>query len=119
MFQIASFKIICADSTEILFSQILSNFFSKLGSAGLNYHLPKPKFFHWPLLWGGGVSNKHCLLTFFVIFTRVRFTLVSEPPEDDQDGECEDVGYAFVSVRDILRNRKDIVEEDIDSKWFI
>ena len=49
----------------------------------------------------------------------MRFTLVSEPPEDDQDGECEDVGYAFVSVRDILRNRKDIVEEDIDSKWFI
>ena len=37
MFQIASFKIICTDSTEILFS--------KLRSPGLNYHLPKRKFF--------------------------------------------------------------------------
>ena len=45
MFQIASFKIICTDSTEILFS--------KLTSAGLNYHS-----FHFSL------SNKHCLLTF-------------------------------------------------------
>ena len=33
----ASLKIICTDSTEILFS--------KLRSAGLNYHLPKRKFF--------------------------------------------------------------------------
>ena len=61
MFQIASFKIICTNSTEILFS--------KLTSAGLNYHLPKRKFF---LLFlnvrggGGGVSNKHCILPFFI-----------------------------------------------------
>ena len=47
-------KIICTDSTGILFSQILlKSFFSKLGSAGLNYHLPKLKFFHRPLLSGG------------------------------------------------------------------
>ena len=39
-------KIICTDSTEILFSQILlKSFFSILGSAGLNYHLPKLSFF--------------------------------------------------------------------------
>ena len=55
MFQIASFKIICTDSTEILFS--------KLRSAGLNYHLPKRKFFTFPYC--AEVSNKHCLLTFF------------------------------------------------------
>ena len=65
MFQIASFKIICTDSTKILFSQILLKyfFFSKLGSAGLNYHLSKPSFFTDP--YWAGVSNKHCLLTFF------------------------------------------------------
>ena len=60
MFQIASFKIICTDSTEILFT--------KLRSAGLNCHLSKLKFFTFPYLGGGGgglVSNKHCLLTFF------------------------------------------------------
>ena len=51
MFQIASFKIICTDSTEILFSRILlKSFFSKIGSADLNYylakkHLPKLSFF--------------------------------------------------------------------------
>ena len=46
MFQIASFKIICTDSTEILFS--------KLRSAGLNYHLPKCNFFTFPYLAGRG-----------------------------------------------------------------
>ena len=62
MFQIASFKIICTDSTEILFSQILLKSFSKLGSAGLNYHLPKLSFSL--ALTVQEVSNKHCLLTF-------------------------------------------------------
>ena len=56
MHQVASFKIICTDSTEILFS--------KLRPAGLNYHLPKHKFFTFPYC--AGVSNKHCLLTFFI-----------------------------------------------------
>ena len=61
MFQIASFKIICTDSTEILFS--------KLGPAGLNFHLPKRKFFTFPYCGGGGGgSNKHCFLTFFSLF---------------------------------------------------
>ena len=48
MFQIASLKIICTDSTEISFS--------KLRSAGLNYHLPKLSFFADPNCagWGGG-----------------------------------------------------------------
>ncbi|XP_052231915.1 protein fantom-like isoform X2 [Dreissena polymorpha] len=45
---------------------------------------------------------------------RIRFTLVSEPPEDDQDGDCEDVGVALVNVRDILKDRHDIIEKDID-----
>ena len=55
MFQIESFKIICTDSTEIMFS--------KLRSAGLKYHLSKRKFF----ITVRGVSNKHCLLTFFIL----------------------------------------------------
>ena len=41
---------------------------------------------------------------------------MSEPPEDDQDGECEDVGVALVSIRDILMSQKDPVDEDIPSK---
>ena len=48
---------VCTDSTEI--------FFSKLRSAGLNYNLPS---FFTDSYCGGGVSNKHCLLTFFIMF---------------------------------------------------
>ena len=70
MFQIASYKIICTDSTEILFSQILlKSFFSKIGSAGLNYYLAKkqlPKLSFFTDSYCAGVSNKHCLLTFFI-----------------------------------------------------
>lgn len=46
---------------------------------------------------------------------RIRFTVVSEPPDDDEEGECEDIGIAFVSVRDILVNKKDVVDSDIPS----
>ena len=46
---------VCIDSTEI--------FFSKLRSAGLNYNLPS--FF--TESYCAGVSNKHCLLTFFIL----------------------------------------------------
>ncbi|XP_071142880.1 X-linked retinitis pigmentosa GTPase regulator-interacting protein 1-like [Mytilus edulis] len=44
---------------------------------------------------------------------RIRFTVVSEPLEDDDDGECEDIGIAFVSVRDILMNHNDVIDHDI------
>ncbi|VDI16630.1 Hypothetical predicted protein, partial [Mytilus galloprovincialis] len=43
----------------------------------------------------------------------IRFTVVSEPPDDDDEGECEDIGIAFVSVRDILINHKDVIDHDI------
>ena len=45
---------VCTDSTEI--------FFLKLRSAGSNYNLPS--FF--TDSYCAGVSNKHCLLTFFI-----------------------------------------------------
>ena len=45
---------VCTDSTEI---------FSKLRSAGLNYNLP----FFFTDSYCAGVSNKHCLLTFFIV----------------------------------------------------
>ena len=46
--------LVCTDSTE--------TFYSKLRSAGLNYNLPS--FFTDFTV--RGVSNKHCLLTFFI-----------------------------------------------------
>ena len=49
MYQTASLKIICTDSTELLFS--------KLKPAGLNYHLPKLSFFTDPYHAGALLSN--------------------------------------------------------------
>ena len=49
--------LVCTDSTEI--------FFSKLSSAALNYNFIS--FFADSYCVGGG-SNKHCLLTFFILF---------------------------------------------------
>ena len=46
---------VCTDCTEI--------FFSKLRSAGLNYNLPSI----FTDSYCAGVSNKHCLLTFFIL----------------------------------------------------
>ena len=54
---------VCTDSTEI--------FFSKLRSAGLNYNLPSFSL----TLTVRGVSNKHCLLTFFH-FVQVHVTVL-------------------------------------------
>ena len=50
---------VCTDSAEI--------FFSKLRSAGLNYNLPS--FF--TESYCAGVSNKHCLLTFFIYTKKI------------------------------------------------
>ena len=55
MLHIGNIKIICTGSTET---------FSKLRSVGLNHHLPKFMFF-FTVLYCGGISNKHCLLTHF------------------------------------------------------
>ena len=48
---------VCTDYTEI--------FFSKIRSAGLNYNLTSS----FTDSYCAGVSNKHCLLTFFISFT--------------------------------------------------
>ena len=43
---------------------------------------------------------------------------MSEPIDpDDRDGDCEDVGVAFVSVRDIHNQRKDIIEQEMPREY--
>ncbi|NXT02147.1 FTM protein, partial [Jacana jacana] len=44
----------------------------------------------------------------------LRFTVVSDPPEDEQDLECEDIGFAYVSLREIFQKQRDIIEQDIN-----
>lgn len=46
----------------------------------------------------------------------VRFTVVSDPPEEEQDLECEDIGIAHVDLADLLRDGRDLVEQNIDGK---
>jgi len=47
----------------------------------------------------------------------LRFTVVSDPPEDEQDLDCEDIGFAYVSLREIFQKQRDIIEQDIDGKF--
>ncbi|XP_041123696.1 protein fantom-like [Polyodon spathula] len=44
----------------------------------------------------------------------IKFTVVSDPPEDEQDMECEDVGFAFVNIRDIFQDKQDVIERNIN-----
>ena len=43
--------------------------------------------------------------------------MVSDPPEDKQDLECEDIGFAYVSLREIFQKGRDVIEEDISGKF--
>ncbi|XP_077067586.1 protein fantom isoform X2 [Siphateles boraxobius] len=39
----------------------------------------------------------------------IKFTVVSDPPEEDeQDEECEDVGVAYLRIRDVMDKRRDM-----------
>lgn len=46
---------------------------------------------------------------------RIRFTVVSEPPEEEEDRECEDVGVAFLRIPDILEQQQDLTEASLNS----
>ncbi|XP_054986742.1 X-linked retinitis pigmentosa GTPase regulator-interacting protein 1 [Sorex araneus] len=42
-----------------------------------------------------------------------KFTVVSEPMDEEQD-ECQEVGYAYLELRKILESGKDILEQELD-----
>ncbi|XP_053175272.1 protein fantom [Scomber japonicus] len=45
---------------------------------------------------------------------RVRFTVVSEPPEEEeQDRECEDVGVAYLRIPEVLETHGDLLETSL------
>lgn len=53
-------------------------------------------------------------LNFSILHSRrLRFSIVSEPQEEDDD--CVDVGMAYVSIPDILHNGRNVFNEDIPS----
>lgn len=44
----------------------------------------------------------------------IHFTVVSDPPEDEQDLECEDIGIADIDLADMFQKGRDIIEQNID-----
>ncbi|NXG08156.1 FTM protein, partial [Sakesphorus luctuosus] len=44
----------------------------------------------------------------------LKFTVVSDPPEDEQDLECEDIGFAYVSLKEIFQRQRDLIDQEID-----
>ena len=64
----------------------------------------------------------YCSLIYhgFNVFDRLKFTVVSEPPSTeslDESVNCEEVGIAFVNFVQMLKDGKDIIDEDIDSEF--
>ena len=95
---------VCTDSTEI--------FFSKLRSAGLNYNMPS---FFTDSYCAGGVSNKHCLLTFFILQAFSEFTF--EPSGGElKPLESKKVKVIFqpVSAKSVRRVIEVMVEDGTD-----
>nr|XP_046183929.1 LOW QUALITY PROTEIN: protein fantom [Oncorhynchus gorbuscha] len=45
---------------------------------------------------------------------RLKFTVVNEPMDDDDDEECTDVGHAFLDLQELLLTGNDITERQID-----
>ncbi|KAJ8407857.1 hypothetical protein AAFF_G00269010 [Aldrovandia affinis] len=43
----------------------------------------------------------------------IKFTVVSDPPEEEQDLECEDVGIAFLSITQILEQQQDLTDTSL------
>ncbi|KAM8946781.1 protein fantom [Pelodytes ibericus] len=44
----------------------------------------------------------------------VKFTVVSDPPEDEQDQECEDIGFANIGLTEILQTKNNIINRSIE-----
>lgn len=49
-----------------------------------------------------------------VFACRIRFTVVSEPPEEEEEGECEEVGVAFLRIPDVLEQQQDLTETSLE-----
>ena len=53
---------------------------------------------------------------------RLKFTVVSEPmDDDDEEEECVDVGHASLDLQELLLTGNDVLEQEIDSRsiWII
>lgn len=61
------------------------------------------------------VISSHLVMTFSDLYlTSIRFTVVSDPPEDEQDLECEDIGVAHIDLANMFQEGRDLIEQNID-----
>ena len=54
------------------------------------------------------------MILFGVDLFRIKFSVVSEP--DDEDEDCEDVGVAYADLKGMLDSGRDMENEDIPSE---
>jgi len=50
------------------------------------------------------------------VCVRLRFTLVSEPTDEEDDEDCVEIGYAYVSLNEILQTGRDLICAEIPSQ---
>ncbi|KAM9302046.1 protein fantom [Gastrophryne carolinensis] len=43
----------------------------------------------------------------------IKFIVVSDPPEDEQDLECDDIGFSYISLKEILQTGEDVINQKI------
>ena len=56
------------------------------------------------------------MMSVVVMLCSLRFTLISEPPAEDDDEDCVDIGYAYVSLQEILQSGRDLIGAEIPSQ---
>ncbi|NWV07264.1 FTM protein, partial [Ptilonorhynchus violaceus] len=57
---------------------------------------------------------KYLLFCVCVCVFTLKFTVLSDAPEDEQDPECEDTDFALVRLKEIFWKQRNIIEQDID-----
>ncbi|KQK80903.1 protein fantom [Amazona aestiva] len=62
----------------------------------------------------GGIHSPNSHPAVITRVNSLQFTVVSDPPDNEEDLECEDIGFAYVSLRKIFQEQRDIIEQDID-----
>lgn len=61
-------------------------------------------------------SLRICHMVTSFEFFRIRFVVVAEPPEDQPNLDCVDIGCATVNAKQLLQNNTDLIEKPIDGK---
>ena len=58
------------------------------------------------------------LFYYWILFknSSIRLAVVSDPAKEEED--CEDIGYAFVDVNDIMNSNRNYLDQEIACNYF-